>query len=242
MNLTLRGLIFVLLAAGGAAAGAAEATGPGAAPPAAVRPDSDLDRQLLDGLEPPPGAKPPPPAAPSGPAAKPVEPPAADLEDGEDLGAPAADPLVAISRRMQRVGERMQQHDTGEATQRLQQRIVADLDQLLEQLNKQCSGGQCQQPAASKAGSKPGTGKKAGTGENTGTNQPAQESTERRDATATDAAAAEALQRELKAIWGHLPPKLREQLQSGLFEQFLPQYEQLIEAYYKRLAEESASR
>ena len=39
-------------------------------------------------------------------------------------------------------------------------------------------------------------------------------------------------------MWGHLPDKLRDEMQASLSEQFLPQYERLIEAYYQRLAEE----
>jgi hypothetical protein len=42
----------------------------------------------------------------------------------------------------------------------------------------------------------------------------------------------------LKRVWGHLPPRLREQLSSGMAEEFLPKYEKLIEEYYQRLVEE----
>jgi hypothetical protein len=42
----------------------------------------------------------------------------------------------------------------------------------------------------------------------------------------------------LRRFWGHLPDKLRDQMQASLSEQFLPKYERLIEEYYKRLAEE----
>jgi len=42
----------------------------------------------------------------------------------------------------------------------------------------------------------------------------------------------------LSRIWGHLPDKLRDQMQASLSEQFLPKYEQLIEDYYRRLAED----
>jgi hypothetical protein len=46
------------------------------------------------------------------------------------------------------------------------------------------------------------------------------------------------LQILLRQVWGHLPPKIRDQMQSGLIEEFLPKYERLIEEYYSRLAEE----
>ena len=48
------------------------------------------------------------------------------------------------------------------------------------------------------------------------------------------------LQQILKQLWGHLPPKLRDQMQSSSIEEFLPKYEKLIEEYYTRLAEEGS--
>jgi hypothetical protein len=44
----------------------------------------------------------------------------------------------------------------------------------------------------------------------------------------------------LRRIWGHLPEKEREEMIAALGEQFLPKYERLIEAFYKRLAERPA--
>ena len=111
---------------------------------------------------------------------------------------------------------------------------------LIEQCKKQCAGGQCNNSsnAPPKPGGKPGSGKKGGTGNATASQQPAKESTDTLRKPGGDRAELEAMQQLNKEIWGHLPPKLREQLQSGSVEQFLPKYEQLIEAYYKRLAEE----
>jgi hypothetical protein len=42
----------------------------------------------------------------------------------------------------------------------------------------------------------------------------------------------------LKAVWGHLPERVRQEVQNASVEQFLPKYEKLIEDYYKRLAED----
>lgn len=45
-------------------------------------------------------------------------------------------------------------------------------------------------------------------------------------------------QREMiSKAWGHLPTQVREQLQASMTERFLPQYESLIEAFYRSLAE-----
>jgi hypothetical protein len=46
---------------------------------------------------------------------------------------------------------------------------------------------------------------------------------------------------DLKADkWGHLPERWQRQMASGAAEQFLPEYQDLIEAYYRRLAETPA--
>ena len=170
---------------------------------------SDLDRQLLD-----------------------------RLREGEDLGEKSPDPFLTVSRRMRTVEERISRKDTAEATQRLQQQIVSDLALLIEQAKQQCSGGPCNNPGAAKPGGKPGGSKKGGTGDNAGTKRSAKESTERIGKSVAAGAELEAMKTMLKEVWGQLPPKLREQMQSGMAEQFLPQYEALIEAYYRRLAED----
>ena len=41
----------------------------------------------------------------------------------------------------------------------------------------------------------------------------------------------------MKRVWGHLPARNREQMQSSISEEFLPKYERLIGQYYSRLAE-----
>jgi len=47
--------------------------------------------------------------------------------------------------------------------------------------------------------------------------------------------------RELaRKVWGHLPPKLREELLQAGGEEFLPEYAAEIREYYRRLAKERA--
>ena len=46
----------------------------------------------------------------------------------------------------------------------------------------------------------------------------------------------------MKDTWGHLPAQAREEMLQNSPERFLPQYELLIERYYKRLAEEQTSK
>jgi hypothetical protein len=166
------------------------------------------------------------------------------LGQGEDLGSESSDPFLVIGRQMRTAEELIGRRDASATTQRIQQQIVTDLDQLIEQMNKQCAGGQSSSagkpsPSPDKQG-KPGS--KAGSGENRGGSKPARESETRVGQNdASDARLAQVME-TLKQVWGHLPPRVREQMQSGMAEEFLPKYERLIEQYYQRLAEERATR
>ncbi|HTN74239.1 MAG TPA: hypothetical protein VL096_03295, partial [Pirellulaceae bacterium] len=165
--------------------------------------------------------------------------------EGEDieLGAPQ-DPLAKIGERMRAVETLIGRHDTSAGTQDLQKQILRDLDQLLEQTKKQCQNGQCQPGAKSSSpssqsqgGQKPMPGSEPGEA----SNKPATDSTdELRKSGEAKVAEAAAMDQLVKEVWGHLPEKVRSQMQNVGVEQFLPKYEKLIEDYYKRLAEEQS--
>lgn len=164
------------------------------------------------------------------------------LGEGEDIGKPAEDPLTSIGRQMRRVEDLIMQRNTSESTQRMQQEIVDELAQIIEKLQKQTSQNQSSKPSGSpKPGNRPGDKKSNGDGAAKPGNKPARESTDRIGKSDADANRLEEMRRMLKEVWGHLPPRVREQMQSGSVERFLPKYEKLIEDYYKRLAEEPAS-
>lgn len=221
------------------------------APPAAKLSTDDmlrnsLDNELLKGLDVPS----PPKAAPAS-TAKPADGPAdaaSDLDEqlleqlaaGEDVGQESPDPLVSIGRRMRLAEALISRQVTTQKTQRVQQQVIEDLDRLIEQMKKQCQGGQGNSKSAKKSGAKPGQKGRAGSGENLGANQPAKESTDRTDRKTSDREELARLREMLKQIWGHLPPQIRDQMQSSSIEEFLPKYEKLIEEYYSRLAEEGS--
>jgi hypothetical protein len=191
-------------------AGRAQAPGPGPAgkPPSV---DEQLEDDLLEGLDDlPSGAK--------QPRDKPAPP--EDLQDqelldqldGEDLGEAPEDPLSSIARKMRRARERLAQEQVSQDTQGLQKQAVTELEALIKQ-----------QPDAGQE--KPG-------------NRPARESTERlghQDAQRTNP---EAMQALVKRVWGHLPDRARQELQNVSAEEFLPKYREVIEDYFRRLAEE----
>lgn len=183
-----------------------------AQPPAMSR---SLDQQLLEGLAPP---KPTPPAAENPSASQSASHPS----------------LAGVVAKMRTVSAAIANRDTSQATQTLQRQIVGDLAALLKQPSQS-------QPPAGNQPSASEQSKQAAPG--TGNPTPAQPGQSTTPGSAAESPAGEPVpvRQLLTRVWGHLPPKLREQLQASLSEQFLPQYESLIEDYYRRLAEDEAA-
>jgi len=207
----------------------------------------DLDNELLKGLESkasegqglPPGQKAVDPK-PSGLDRRLLD----QLGQGEDLGDEKSDPFVQIGEQMRTVEELISRRDTSEKTQRMQQQIVDDIQRLIEEMKKKCAGGQCNNssPSSSSQNNDPKSASKAGSGENRGGSKPARESELRVGRSDENDARLAQVMDMLKQVWGHLPARVREQMQSGMAEEFLPKYERLIEQYYQRLAEERGTR
>jgi hypothetical protein len=198
----------------------------------------DLDTDLLPKVEPQP-VKPSTPAAidraPRGENSGLDEKLLDDLGEGEDIElGPEADPLTQIGRRMRQVETLIDRRDTSARTQDMQKQILRELDMLLEQTKKQCQGA-CQNPSSGQ----PKPGATANNQPKQGEQGPPKESTDKlRDPKETKIGEAENMDQLVREAWGHLPDKIRVQMQNVTVEQFLPKYEELIEAYYKRLAEE----
>jgi hypothetical protein len=158
-----------------------------------------------------------------------------DLIDGEDLGEAKKSPLEELAQRMKQSQQRINVKDTSEATQQVQQEISDRLAQLIEQIEKQKKSSQ---------EGKQGSGKGSNQGGTEGGNPtpaPASESTQRVDRSETIERGSEEVKDIIRRVWGHLPEKMREQMQNSLDDQFLPKYEKLIEDYYRRLAEDRGS-
>lgn len=160
-----------------------------------------------------------------------------DQLDGEDIElGEKPNPFTQIGRKMRTVERRISDNDTSVRTQEIQKEILSSLDALLEQTRKQCQG-QCEAPS----GSKPKPASAAGNKPGENLSQKPRDSDDRlRDAGKTDVDEAADMDQLVKQVWGHLPDKVRSQMQNVSVENFLPKYEKLIEAYYKRLAEEEA--
>ncbi len=157
---------------------------------------------------------------------------------GEDLGAaPETQPLAAARARMRDAHARLMQGDTSPETQQLQQQAVADLSRLIAQRERQLQQSEQQTGATQEAPADPDetppgeqAGEQAGQGSGGESSEPPSDRTGDKDATGGGA---------LDRAWGHLPERVRQQLQSAAIERFLPKYEDLIEQFYQRLAEDA---
>lgn len=160
-----------------------------------------------------------------------------ELTGGEDIGEEAQSPLLRIRRRMKLVEELLASQATSQETQELQTLITDELAALIEQGNKQGeSGSGSRRKSATGKQSQSANPMGEGTGEaKAGLPRDSSQRLEKSQGTAPTTADPREL---MSRLWGHLPEKVREQMLNAPIEQFLPQYEKLIQAYYKRLSEE----
>jgi hypothetical protein len=165
------------------------------------------------------------------------------LIEGDDVGsADAADVHLLIGQRMQVAQQRIRSRQTAATTQRLQQKIIDDLERLIEEARKkQCCGGGEGQPKPGPAGQpKAGQPKPDGAASKKPARDGSSETSTDRVGESESPESAIARYRALvKQVWGHLPERIREQMPNTAGEEFLPKYEELIEDYFERLAEES---
>lgn len=242
--LALGVLFVVLVGPSGSAHSTAGAVEPAAPDKAQVAPSvppsgaPSIDDELLRDL---------PPVAPKPGSTnlKPNEKPAAEPDPSKPTTAPSADEgediqlvgpdefLRDIRRRMKQVEQRIRGQDLSRSTQAEQEKIAAELASFIRQLQRQQSQGKG--PKSKQGGS--GVASDQTGGAQQATKGTAVESTERNtDSTRTGENPA-SLETSLPGVWGNLSPQLRQQIQSLTSDKFLPQYERLIQQYYRRLAE-----
>jgi hypothetical protein len=162
-------------------------------------------------------------------------------DDAAVSGATSGETLDQVFEEMRAVSQRLgRDRDVGLDTQRIQQRILDKLDQVIraaQQAQRSGGSGLPQNPTPQDQGAsgnqaQPEQGDTQGPagGENRGVaGDPAA------PPDATDAATP-LHQRRIE--WGNLPPRLRDELLQGSGERFSPVYQDMTEAYYRRLAEE----
>ncbi len=130
--------------------------------------------------------------------------------------------------------------DSGLGTQRVQQDILARLDQLID-IAKQMSQQQQQSPGGGSGQQKPQPGAEQQQQQADG--QRSQSGTEGGNATEPPPGQAgdiNTIIEETGSEWGHLPERLREMLEQAQNSHISRLYRTLTEQYYKRLAEEGS--
>lgn len=204
---------------------------PGAAL-AQTRPGESLDQELLRNLDDPFQERDPQP--PAEPASKPKDERRGNIDErlGDD-----SDPLVNVARRMHDAAALLDKANGGPMTQYLQDEIITDLDAIIKQA-KQSAGKQggtgAQQSVGRTAAGQP---KPAGQGGGKSNDQTATGSSNRETSSASRKVDPERLQSLMKRVWGSLPERAREQVLQLPAETFMPQYETLIEDYFRRLSD-----
>ncbi len=148
----------------------------------------------------------------------------------------ALDKMATSARRL---GELF---DTGLATQRVQEDILAKLDQLIDKARQMQSLGQ--------ASSSRSTSSQRNRSQNPGQRQNQADDSQRRDGTPQDSREGDppprqegdiqTILQEAGVEWGRLPQRIRQELQQGRNDKFSSMYRRLTEEYYKRLAEEGS--
>lgn len=197
----------------------------------------DLEKELFEGLD--DKRKPPNASKPRDEALEELnEQLLRELDEAEDLPDEDEDPLSRIGRQMRLVEERIAEARTDEDTRAMQRRIVEELDKLLEMARRRQS--QSSQSQSARPGSRRENVRQPGSQAAGGGNsqKPAGDSTPRLGQAEPHKPDPQAVRKLLEDLWGHLPEREREQVMSATMDQFLPRYAQLIEQYFKRLAEE----
>lgn len=160
----------------------------------------------------------------------------------EKKSVPAEDeesPLLRVGQRMRDVQERLAKADPGDETQGLQRGIVEDIDTLIEQLKK--AGAESSKKSQQKRNTSNPSAKQQQQGQPNQASEPNENDVTFKPGQASDERL-KANERLVRAIWGHLPEKLREEMQQAFKEADLPKYRPLIDQYFKAIAEQKDSR
>jgi hypothetical protein len=153
-----------------------------------------------------------------------------------------------IIRGMRAAEDRITHKDTGSETRDVQQRVVEDLQSLIDAANQMksrqqsASRSQNRQQSSSKSQPEKDQGaRQDDSGQGTSDRRPDDSGIDPSEAMGkTVAKDAEAASRRklIGEVWGHLPESLRQKLRNDLGEKTLPGYDDLVRQYFEALAEQ----
>ena len=182
------------------------------------------------------------PAAPQEPSTTAPDPPAPPVTNPPD--AASSDPLTAARAAMQQAGDRLEQGQLDNAAGRAQQQAIEHLDRFLAALQSQQPGAAQSQPAQRNSDDEAAERRSSDAADQPGAPQPAEGPSAAGDRPGTAPADGEPpsgaprMPGDLdQAVWGHLPERMRRQLQAAMPEEYLPAYRQAIGDYFQRLTE-----
>jgi hypothetical protein len=164
-------------------------------------------------------------------------------------------PIKPIMDGMQGAEARLKAGDTGADTRTIQEKIVTDLQKLIDAAKPRSREGNQQQNSGSRqesgsqnrsqqqgnpATSETSTGSAGGTKADPGSsrsNQPGRKPGVGKPAgTEKEKRPSDSPRRPLmRDVWGHLPPALRERVPSDFHETILPAYDDLVRRYFEAL-------
>ena len=215
--------------------------------------DSLLDDDLAKALSPEAGAKPAGPAAfvPRDEMLDRMLKPGNAGAVGEDVGE---SPLAGVVNGMRQAETLIRDEAKAKPAVPVQKEVVTRLEELIAQMEKQCQGGNCNKPqsdkekqASKRSQPKPGEGQCDKPGEGQKPGQASKKLAQKANQSGTSGANAGVAevdpsqqQELLKAAWGHLPERMRERMMQGSDSEFLPEYRDELQQYYRRLAERSS--
>ncbi|REJ96997.1 MAG: hypothetical protein DWQ34_00800 [Planctomycetota bacterium] len=169
-------------------------------------------------------------------------------ENLADASADQTDAAIRETLELMRQAEtRLADAKLDDETAYLQQRILANLEDLLEQAANQKaervdvpmdtesdSESQTAETSEAERTGSPDAGGDSPSGEGDSSETPRQ---------GGDPSATEVEQRLdlATSVWGHLPPRKRDRMQGAFSERFLPAYDELVRRYYEALATDGDS-
>jgi hypothetical protein len=158
---------------------------------------------------------------------------------GGDLAGEEDDPLQRAAQRMRAVEEQLAKLQVEEETVVTQEKIVADLKEIIERAKKRQQQQQQkqQQQNQKEQNQQEKMQQKSQQQNQQQSNQPAQKAGGPRNAK-------EQLEKakEQRDVWGHLPELERQLLNQSFKEEKLPEFRTQLEKYYSKIAEMSAEK
>jgi hypothetical protein len=188
-------------------------------------------------LTPPPATQPSEKGAPpttTDDEGVPIDPELLRKLSGEEPADVFEKAIAEMGQASDRLGK---QQDAGLETQRIQEGVLAKLDQVIEavEAQQQQSSSQQQQQQQQQNGSQQNAQQQQQ--QSQGQAQQASQSNQGGNAPMGDNSAANPNIEERRVEWGNLPPRLRDELLQGLQEKSSAIYRELTDRYYRGLAE-----